>query len=108
MPNEFERRYANLVKSKVALDIMQWAAEYTELLEQGHDPQYARVLMDAKLLGIYYVPRPVELKPIPEPGDPLATVGRYQALKQLHTHASRFAKEVKRELKRMESNANPG
>jgi hypothetical protein len=108
MPNGYEQAFANLAKSKAALDVMEWAAEYARLLEQGYDPQYAHALMAAKLMGLLYFPRPVEIVPMPEPGDPLATGARYRALQQVHTYALRFAKEIELELERLESNKNLG
>lgn len=105
MPNGYEQAYANLAKSKAALDVIEWVADYARLLEQGYDPQYAHALMTAKLMGLLYFPRPVEVEPIPKPGDPLTTTGRYRALQQLHTHALRFAKEVELEMKRIEPKA---
>jgi hypothetical protein len=107
MPNGYEKTFADMAKSKAALDVIEWAAEYAKLLEEGYDPQYAHALMTAKLMGLLYFPRPVEVEPIPKPGDPLTTTGRYRALQQLHTQALRFAREVKLEMERLEPSDNP-
>jgi hypothetical protein len=52
MPNGYEQTFADLAKSKAALDVIEWAAEYVKLLEQGYDPQYAHALMTAELTGV--------------------------------------------------------